>query len=102
MTKYHYSESANEPNGGEALHCKAEARDNGEMATVAEFAPKYPDVEVTLIGEDGNAFHIIALVSTALRRAGVDEDEINEFRNEATSGDYDNVLATCMKWVDIS
>lgn len=62
--------------------------------------PKYPDVTVQLTGEDGNAFFIIGRVSQALRRAGVDNDEIEAFRKEAMSGDYDNVLRTAMRWVE--
>lgn len=62
-------------------------------------SPKYPDIEVQLVGQDGNAFNIIGLVRVALRRNNVPTSEIDEFTKEATSGDYDNVLATCMKWV---
>jgi hypothetical protein len=60
---------------------------------------KYPDIEVQLTGEDGNAFFIIGRVSQALRRAGIPSSEIDEFRKICMSGDYDNVLQTCMKWV---
>lgn len=63
---------------------------------------KYPDVKVTLIGEDGNAFSIIGLVRKALRRADVPAAEITEFSDEAMSGDYDHLLQTCMLWVDVS
>ena len=61
--------------------------------------PKYPDVQVQLSGEDGNAFFIIGRVGKAMRQAGVANDDIDAFRKQAMSGDYDNVLATCMKWV---
>ncbi len=63
---------------------------------------KYPDISVKLTGTDGNAFSIIGAVRRALREAGVERDEIDTFRKEATSGDYDNVLATAMRWVDVS
>lgn len=63
--------------------------------------PRYPDITVRLVGEDGNAFAIIGRVKQALRRAGVSQDEIKAFREEAMSGDYDNVLATCMRWVEV-
>lgn len=63
---------------------------------------KYPDVEVQLTGTDSNAFSIIGAVTQALRRHGVDRDEINKFRDEAMSGDYNNVLSTAMKWVDVA
>jgi hypothetical protein len=64
--------------------------------------PKYKDVNVTLVGETGNAFMIIGRVRRALKSAGVSEEELNEFTNEAMSGDYDNLLQTAMKWVDVS
>jgi hypothetical protein len=61
---------------------------------------KYPDVKVQLVGEDGNAFFILGKVGKALRRAGVPDDEVKQFFDEAKSGDYDHLLQTCMKWVD--
>ena len=62
---------------------------------------KYPEIEVQLSGEDGNAFAIIARVSKALRREGATDEERKEFFDEATSGDYDNVLRTCIRWVAV-
>lgn len=62
----------------------------------------YPGVVVLLIGRDGNAFTIIGRVSRALRRAGVPPSEIDRFRGEATAGDYDHVLQTCMHWVTVA
>jgi len=61
--------------------------------------PKYPDIEVQLSGEDGNVFFIIGRVRKAMRRAGIPAAEIEVFTDEAKSGDYDNALQTCMKWV---
>jgi hypothetical protein len=61
--------------------------------------PKYPDIDVQLSGEDGNAFLIIGSVAKALRRANVEDTEINAFREEAMSGNYDNVLRAAMRWV---
>ena len=65
------------------------------------FDTKYPDIEVQLSGEDGNAFAILGRVIKALRRGDVPADEIKQFQTEATSGDYDHLLQTCMKWVDV-
>lgn len=62
----------------------------------------YPDVTVNLVGGTGNAFGIIGKVTGALRRAGVKDPEIDKFTAEATSGNYDNVLRTCMKWVNVT
>lgn len=62
---------------------------------------RHPEIEVELVGHDGNAHMIIGKVAQALWRAGVSQEEISEFRTEAMSGNYDNVLQTCMKWVDV-
>lgn len=64
--------------------------------------PKYPDIEVELIGQDGNAFMILGLVSKALKRNDVPKAEVDEFMAEAMGGDYDNLLQTAMKWVNVS
>ena len=62
---------------------------------------KYPDIHVQLTGNDGNAFVILGKVTAALKRNKVSQDEIDEFKKEAMSGDYDNLLQTCIKWVDV-
>ena len=62
--------------------------------------PKYPNVEVKLVGEDGNAFAILGRVSRAMRLAGVPAGERAAFVNEAKAGDYDHLLATVMRWVN--
>jgi hypothetical protein len=69
---------------------------------MSEVEVKYPEVEVELTGHDGNAFAIMARVKRELRRAGVSREEIDEFLAECTSGDYDHLLQTCMKWVTVS
>ena len=56
------------------------------------------DVKVKLFGEDGNAFAILGRVSRALRRGGHPE-LVKEFTDEATSGDYNHLLATCMEYI---
>ena len=63
---------------------------------------KYPEISVQLVGTDGNAFAVIGKVKSALRRGGVSNEEIQEFMQEAMSGDYDNVLQTCFRWVDVT
>lgn len=59
------------------------------------------DVDVNLIGQDGNAFFIMANVQRVLRRAGASKDEIAEYVSAATSGNYDQLLATTMEWVNV-
>ena len=56
---------------------------------------------VKLIGENGNAFAIIGSVKKALRRAGADKEYIDRYLSEATSGDYDHLLAVSMEYVDV-
>jgi len=55
---------------------------------------------VKLIGEDGNAFYILAKVRKALIRAGL-EAEAEAYTKEATKSDYDNLLMVTMKYVDV-
>jgi len=62
---------------------------------------KYPNIQVQLTGQDGNAFNLISIVRSALRKNGVSSEEVSAFVKEATSGNYDNVLITCMNWVDV-
>ncbi len=62
---------------------------------------KYPNVTVQLTGENGNAFAIMGAVSKALRRADVPKSEIDKYTAESMEGDYDALLVTAMKWVDV-
>jgi hypothetical protein len=59
------------------------------------------DIDVKIIGEDGNAFSIMAKVEKALRGAGASRDEINQYVSEATAGDYNQLLSTTMEWVNV-
>jgi len=63
--------------------------------------PKYPDITVRLVGEDGNVFAILGAVKEALKHGGVDLAERDAFFDEATSGDYDHLLQTAMRWVNV-
>ena len=62
---------------------------------------KYPDITVNLSAQDGNAFIVIGAVRKALRHEGISNEEIEDFTTEATSGDYDHVIQTCMAWVNV-
>jgi hypothetical protein len=65
-------------------------------------APYYPDVEVELTGRSSNAGTIMGTVAEALREHGVPVIEIDLFREECLSGDYNYLLQTCMAWVTVS
>ena len=56
---------------------------------------------VKLVGMDSNAFFIIGIVKKALKKAGADQEYIDKYIAEAMAGDYDNVLAVTMDYVDI-
>jgi hypothetical protein len=59
------------------------------------------DINVSLIGNDGNAFSIMGAVTKAMRRAGVSREEQDEYFKQATAGDYNQLLATTMEWVNV-
>lgn len=68
---------------------------------------KYEDVYVPLVGEDGNAFAILGraerlLVRHLRTRTAMTPQEIqaekDAYVQEATSGDYDHLLQTTMRW----
>ena len=59
------------------------------------------NVTVPLLEIDGNAFAIMGTVARAMRRAGVDPKIIDQYRAEATSGDYDHLLQVTMEYVEV-
>jgi hypothetical protein len=59
------------------------------------------NIDVKLTGTDGNAFSIIARVNKALRDHGLSQEKRDDFLKEAMEGDYNGVLRTCMKWVNV-
>lgn len=63
--------------------------------------PTYPDVVVQLTGNDGNAMSIMSRVSRALKAHGLAAETVQDFRDEATAGDYDNLLRVVQKWVTV-
>ena len=62
----------------------------------------HPEITVKLIGTDGNAFALLGKMQAEMRRAKVPAGEIEEFMEEATAGDYNHLLATCTKWVNVT
>lgn len=59
------------------------------------------NVCVKMSGEDGNAFAILGRVRKELLKAGVPAVEVKEFLREATDDDYNHLLRTVVKWVDV-
>jgi len=62
---------------------------------------KYPEITAKIIGEDGNVFAVLGAVRQVLRRANVPKEQIDAFTKEATDGDYNHALQTCMRWVNV-
>lgn len=60
----------------------------------------FPNIQVQLVGRDDHAFSILGRCQKAMRRAKVPKGMIAIFMDEARSGDYNNLLATCCKWLD--
>lgn len=72
--------------------------------------PKYEKCRVKLVGRNGNAFAILGNVKNTLTKylrnvekidSTTIKTEIDAFMAEATSGNYDNLLITCMNWVSV-
>jgi hypothetical protein len=70
--------------------------------------PRYPDVSVRLVGQDGNAFYVLGAVRRALQAAGVPAADVETFTREATTGrtdgltGYEHLLVTVLRWVDVT
>ena len=63
--------------------------------------PKYPTITVKLVGKDGNAFNILGICRRAMKRAHLPESEIEAFTTEATSSDYEYLLATVCEYFNV-
>jgi hypothetical protein len=61
----------------------------------------HPRPRVELVGTDGNAFELLGLVFRTLREAGWSKEEIDAFQADATEGDYDYLLRTVMKYLEV-
>lgn len=51
-----------------------------------------------LVGQDGNAFAILAKASKVAKENGMNWEKIQK---EATSGDYDHLLQTMMEYFEV-
>jgi hypothetical protein len=51
---------------------------------------------VNLVGEDGNAFSILARCRRAAKKAGWSVDQWETFKEEAMMSDYDHLLQAVM------
>lgn len=58
------------------------------------------NIKVKLLGNDGNAFYILGTVRRALEKAGY-RDLAKQYIKEATTGDYNNLLAVTQEYVEV-
>lgn len=63
--------------------------------------PKYPDITVELIGQDSNAFNILGICRRAMIKNRLPQSEIDTFMQEATSSNYDHLLATVCEYFNV-
>lgn len=55
----------------------------------------------SLIGVDGNAFAILGYTVRALKQTG-HRDLVDKMHEEATAGDYNNLIAVCESYLEIA
>ena len=70
-----------------------------EAKTIADAVQR---AVLSLAGEDGNAFAILARARKAGRAAGWSKEKIEAYTSEATSGDYDKLLAVTCKMFEVT
>jgi hypothetical protein len=53
-----------------------------------------------LVGVDGNAYSVMGYVVRAMRNEHLSIEEQNNYKTQAMSGDYDNLLIESVKMID--
>ena len=53
----------------------------------------------SLVGQDGNAFALMGYTAKALKNEGL-ADQVKPMREEAMSGDYNNLICVCDRYLD--
>ncbi len=56
---------------------------------------------VKLAGVDGNAFMVLGAALKAAKKARWTQEQIDTYKTEAMSGDYDHLLQTTMKYFEV-
>lgn len=70
-------------------------------AITIENRPKYPLVKVHVAGAYGGFQPTVSAVQAAMRQAGIPLQELSTFYEDAADGDEDNLLRTCLRWVEV-
>jgi len=53
-----------------------------------------------LVGIDGNAYSVMGYVSSCMKAEKKTNEEINNYRKEAMSGDYNNLLVVSIDMIE--
>jgi hypothetical protein len=56
---------------------------------------------VTATPRDGNAYSIMGAVQKAMKSAGATKEELTTYWEEATAGDYGNLISVSMHYVEL-
>lgn len=73
-----------------------------QLVALAAMDDEFKHVVVNLWGVDGNAFIVMGTVKKALQKAGASHLQVSYFLSQCMSGDYENLLAVCNKWVTLA
>jgi hypothetical protein len=69
------------------------------LSEIKKAYPNFKPPKCELVGIDGNAYSVMGHVTNALKRAGYPK-AVEIYREEAMSGDYDNLLCVSMEVAD--
>ena len=72
--------------------------DNGQQEERMDNMTEIIKAPVQLVGEDGDAWAIMGRTIEALRRVGNPPEVIEQYRAEAMSGNYDDLLRVTMEY----
>jgi hypothetical protein len=68
---------------------------------LARSGPRYPEVKARSVGTYGGFYRTVAVVQAAMRQAGIPPQELSKFCAEPRTRREDNLLRTCLRWVDV-
>lgn len=66
---------------------------------IKEKVPKNIDEEYSLVGQDGNAFSLMGYTARCMKKCGFKKADIDEMRERAMSGDYNNLIVVCDEYI---
>ena len=59
-------------------------------------------MEIDIRGSQGNATFLMGSAERWAKQLDWDQSAIDAMIEDMQSGDYDHLLATCMRWVDVT